>query len=300
MRWNVVEVANNGHYAKLFRGFLLIMRGDKELGRVIIDEMACLLISAEQAILSKPVMVKLAEHGVPVVLCDKSYHPASITLPYNNHYQMTKVMKAQISASKPVNKRLWQSLVSTKISHQYNTLKHIHPHHKSLSVIQRMATNVRSGDPNNIEAQAARVYWRALFGSDFRRRTDDKLGINSALNYGYSILRAACARSLVGAGLLPALGIFHSHAGNPFCLADDLLEVYRPVVDRFVSEVGPSSQQTLTSEHKAVLVKLLQYDVEVERKKVTLLSSIQSLAASLTRVYLNEKKCLTMPHIEPT
>jgi hypothetical protein len=137
---------------------------DLTMGRVIVDEMNCLIVSAEQATLSKPVMVRLAEHGVPVVICGKNYHPISITLPYGHHHQMTKVLNAQVHASKPVKKRIWKQLVTRKIEHQHAVLKHCVPASKALNALSRLATKVKSGDPENIEAQAAKVYWRELLG----------------------------------------------------------------------------------------------------------------------------------------
>lgn len=307
MRWNVVEIAHNGRYVKLFRGFLLVMKGDEELGRVVIDELNCLLLTAEQATLSKPVMVRLAEEGVPIIVCGRNYHPLSFCLPYGTHYQVNAVMKAQIAASVPLKKRLWQALVREKIRQQRNMVLHYCLlENGAVKRLERMVKKVRSGDPDNIEAQAARLYWQTLFGAKFRRRAAQSDFANRALNYGYSILRAACARAVVAAGLAPALGLHHSNVSNPFCLVDDLMEIYRPLVDEVVlkmtlsqlnaADAGKSSaKQDLEPEQKAKLSRLLQRDVWVEGQLTTLATSMQTLAFSLVESYKEKQLCWKMP-----
>lgn len=299
MRWNVVELANNGRYAKLHRGFLVVMEGDAELGRVIIDEMNCLLLTAEQTTLSKPVMVRLAEHGVPIVVCGLNYHPISIVLPYGLHHQTTRVLQDQIAASKPLKKRLWQAIVKCKIRHQRQVLVYACPSQAAAAKrLARIHDDVRSGDSENAEAQAARVYWQALMGSDFRRRTQGGDGANIALNYGYSIVRAACARAIVAAGLLPTLGLYHRNQNNPFCLADDLMEVYRPLVDQCVFAMGNRQDDELNSEHKRQLAKLLQTSITVKGEGTTVNTSMQTLAISLARSLESKRSELALPELE--
>jgi len=295
MRWNVVELSKNGLYVKLYRGFLLVMEGEHELGRVIVDEMNCLIVSAEQATLSKPVIVRLTEHGVPVVMCGKNYHPISITLPYGHHHQMTKVLNAQVHASKPVKKRIWKQLVIRKIEQQQAVLKHCVPASKALNALSRLATKVKSGDPENIEAQAARLYWRELLGNEFRRVQASEQGVNAALNYGYTIMRAACARAVVAAGLLPALGVQHSNMNNAFCLVDDLMEIYRPLVDCIVYSLDVTDD--LNPEHKRLLVALLQADIDSLEQITTVNSSMQNLAFSLVKVYYENEPKLALPKL---
>ena len=296
MRWNVVELAENGRYAKLHRGFLVVMQGEQELGQVIIDEMNCLLLTAEQSSLSKPLMVRLAEHGIPIVVCGKNYHPISITLPYSAHHQSTRILQLQISASTPLRKRLWQSLVKTKIDHQRQALQWCHPEKtRALRQLDRLSKKVRSGDPDNLEAQASRVYWQSLMGTDFRRQHDGNDSINTALNYGYTIMRAGCARAIVAAGLLPAIGVHHSNQGNAFCLADDLMEVYRPLVDFTVFNL--ESQKELSSETKRKLARLLQTDILFNEKNTTVSTSMQAIAFSLAKSYENGKMELQLPQL---
>jgi len=291
MRWNVIELAENGRYAKLHRGFLVVMQGDEELGRVVIDEMNCLLLTAEQATLSKPVMVRLAEEGVPIVICGNNYHPVSINLPYTAHHHSTKILQQQLNAGKSLKKRLWQLLVRSKIQNQLWALKQIsNPPEEVFKRLERLVDLTRSGDPDNTESQAARIYWKALMGSKFSRRPESVDFINSALNYGYSIIRAACARAVVAAGLLPALGLHHKNQNNPFCLVDDLMEVYRPLVDIQVHFLG--TKEHMDSETKQTLARTLQADVCVAEQITTVNSSMRILAFSLVNSY--EKKTLEL------
>lgn len=296
MRWNVVELAENGRYVKLHRGFLVVMLDDEELGRVIIDEMNCLLLTAEQAILSKPVMVRLAEHGVPIVVCGSNYHPVSINLPYSAHHHSTKILQQQLNASKPLKKRLWQSLVQAKIRNQLWSLKQTSdPPKGALKRLERLSGITRSGDPENTESQAARVYWKALMGSKFNRRSESVDFTNSALNYGYSIIRAACARAVVAAGLLPALGLHHKNQSNPFCLVDDLMEVYRPLIDFQVHQF--QTEENITAEKKQILARTLQADVRVADQITSVNSSMQTLAFSLVSSYEEKTLGLQLPQL---
>lgn len=302
MKWNVIEIARNGLYVKLYRGFLLVMQGEQELGRVIVEELSCLLLTAEQATLSKPVMVRLAEEGVPVVICGNNYHPLSLCLPYGTHYQSAGVLQAQLVASLPLKKRIWQALVKAKVSHQRDVLlNYCLLEGGAGKQLERMINKVRSGDPDNVEAQAARVYWQTLFGSTFRRRTDSVDFVNRALNYGYAIMRAACARSVVAAGLHAALGLHHSNLLNPFCLVDDLMEIYRPLVDEVVLfitrelEAEGNECNDLNPEQKVRLAQLLQRDVWVNDQATTVATSMQTLAFSLVTSYKEKTPVLQMP-----
>jgi CRISPR-associated protein Cas1 len=148
-------------------------------------------------------------------------------LPLDAHHVQTERHRAQGEASAPTRKRIWQRLIAAKIAQQADVLVHFTGHHGGLLPLSK---RVRSGDPDNLEAQAAQRYWPSLFGRDFRRDRDAD-GINALLNYGYAVMRAAIARAVVASGLIPSLGVFHSNRSNPFCLADDLLEPYRPYVD---------------------------------------------------------------------
>lgn len=292
----MVELNTNGSYAKVFRGFLVVVKGGEELGKAVLDEMNCLIMTGQQHVLSKPLIVRLAQENIPIIICGDNYHPISIMLPYGHHHQFQKIVHAQIAASKVQRKRMWQQLVQLKIVNQYKVLqsstgKGFHP--KSMH-LNRLAQSVLSGDPDNKEAQAARVYWQALMGNEFRRKPDGHDLKNAALNYGYTILRAACARAIVGSGLLPAIGLHHSNHYNSFCLADDLMEVFRPLVDW---EVYRLSSTSIDSEVKKTMVRILQQDIRVEEKTVSVTSAIQRLSNSVAASFLNKKTQLVLPSI---
>ena len=282
MRWNVLEIAHNDRYLKLFRGFAVVMERDNELGRVTLDELCCVIVSAEQATVSKALLVRLAELGVPLVVCGSNYLPISITLPLSAHYHSRGVLELQISVSQPLKKRLWQQLVKLKIQHQTAVLRCNKPTQKAAaSQLKRMSQQVTSGDSKNHEAQAARLYWQSLMGRQFRRQQKSEDIINSALNYGYAIIRAACARAIVAAGLNPSLGLHHKNMLNSFCLADDIMEIYRPLVDNQV--VQTQFEQTLTTEDKRRLAKILQLDIKLGDTTTTVNTSMASVAVSLVQ-----------------
>lgn len=297
MRWNVVELNTNGSYARVFRGFLVVVKGGEELGKSVLDELNCVILSGQQHTLSKPLLVRLAKENIPVVICGDNYHPISIILPYGYHHQFQKIVHAQIAASKAQRKRMWQQLVKSKIKHQSLVLHAATTPqmHRNVLHLSRLSETVVSGDPDNKEAQAARVYWQSLMGKEFRRSTDGYDLKNSALNYGYSVLRAACARAIVSAGLLPALGLHHSNQYNSFCLADDIMEVFRPLVDWQVFNLSSSS---IDAEVKGAMVRILQQDIKVQGKTVTVVSAIQKLANSVTARFLDKKTSLILPTLE--
>ncbi|PID47313.1 MAG: subtype II CRISPR-associated endonuclease Cas1 [Proteobacteria bacterium] len=298
MRWNVVELSENGLYAKLSRGFLCVMNGEKQLGKVIIDEMCCLLLTAEQAVLSKPLMVRLAECGIPIVICGSNYHPISVNLPYAAHHQPNRALDLQLSATEPLKKRLWQQVVKRKIENQASTLKQLHPDKTSVeNQFSRLADKVRSGDPENIEAQAAKLYWKTIMSGGFTRNSGSQDTLNAALNYGYTVIRAACARAIVAAGLLPALGIYHSNQRNAFCLADDLMEPYRPLVDYEIFKADNTINE-LDKHTKQKLAKLLVLDIEVDGKNTIVNNAMQMSAFSYVSALKDKTPRLSLPKLE--
>lgn len=296
MRWNVLELASNGTYLKLFRGFAVVMEDDNELGRVTLDELCCVLLTAQQTTLSKSIMVRLAELGVPIVVCGANFLPISMTLPLTANHLSTGVLGTQIKASKPIKKRLWQQLVKLKIYNQALVLQASKPE-KTAKVAQlfRLAKKVKSGDPDNCEAQAARVYWQSLMGDTFRRQPDAIDTVNCALNYGYAVIRAACARAIVATGLNPSLGLHHKNKKNTFCLADDLMEIYRPLLDYEVQQM--TFDELLTSENKVTLAKILQVDIQQDSLITTVNTSMQRLATSVVKCLEDKHHALLLPEI---
>jgi len=286
----VVEIAEDGCYLSKYRGFMTVKREGTEVGRVPLDDITTLILSAHQIILTKTLLMALAERKTPIMTCGKNYHPLAFSLPYDTHFDQTGILWAQIECSQPLAKRMWKSVIREKILNQKTTLEYFDVSTSTLNEFNIMIKRVKSGDPENMEAQAARLYWKSLFGADFRR--DRQSGAeNSLLNYGYSILRAATARAVCGAGLTPALGIHHRNRKNPFALVDDLMEPYRPLVDLMVRKIrdeGAFTQELLTPEIKKELTKILDSDVQLEKGVSTVMNSLHRMAQTFV-ISLHEK-----------
>ncbi|MFN7021413.1 MAG: type II CRISPR-associated endonuclease Cas1 [Phycisphaerales bacterium] len=213
---------------------LLIRREGMPDTTTPIEEIAVVVLSSRMVTCTLPVLDAMMRHGAAVVVCDRAMHPSGMMLPLAGHFQQTRRMIAQATAGAPARKQVWRQIVVAKVRAQAATLEVVRGHDGGL---RALAAGVRSGDAGNVEARAAQRYWPVLFDDpDFRRRTaaPDQ---NRMLNYGYAVLRAAVGRALVAAGLHPSLGVHHHARENAFCLADDLMEPYRPLVDAEVVEI---------------------------------------------------------------
>ncbi len=259
----------------------------EDLGVVIVDDI--------RATYTQSVFLSLLEAGATVMVTGRDHLPAGMMLPLDAHHVQTERHRAQIKASKPVRKQAWQAIVRAKIEQQGIVLSHFTGNHGGLGQLTR---RVRSGDPANIEAQAAQRYWPRLFGKTFRRdRTAG--GINALLNYGYAIVRAAVARAVVAAGLIPSIGVHHRHRGNPFCLADDLLEPYRPYVDWRVRQIVGTTHDSFPDlaerETRAELLSLLNETIIVGARREPILLALHTSAASLCRALTGGDRKLSLP-----
>jgi CRISPR-associated protein Cas1 len=303
----VLEIAHNDRHLSLARGFVSIKDHQGEIGRVVLDDLTLVMLTAEQISVSKALLSALMERGIPLVSCGSTYHPDGVMLPYGRHYQQAGVLGQQIALREPRRKRLWQQVVQSKIAQQrhvllWSSVNPASPASAAAETLQQVAARVQSGDPDNCEAHAARLYWPALFGDDFRRNPAAG-GRNSFLNYGYAVVRAATARALVGAGLTPALGLHHHQAGNPFALADDLMEPFRPMVDALVKEIEGDDPdafpETLSTEHKRRLVAVLQWDCDAVAGRSPLVSVLHTLAHSLVLCLHDRDARLSLPTAFP-
>lgn len=286
----VVEISDRPVFVSLHRGFLKVREKDEEIGSVPLADIGVVIVTGAMSSLSAAVMAALMEQGTPIVICGANYHPTGMMLPVVGHFQQTKMLKIQIDVTEPLKKRLWQKVIQTKILHQASVLQDCGKDAKGLIA---MADRVRSGDPDNIEARAAREYWPLLLGQDFRRHGDDPL--NGALNYGYAIIRAHVARSLVACGLQPALGIHHDNAENPFCLADDVMEIYRPCVDRVVFDLKLKDFDVLDPEIKRQLIAILNQDITVAGDTSTVANAILRTCQSLARAFETRESHIICP-----
>jgi CRISP-associated protein Cas1 len=212
-------------------------------------------------------------------------------LPIDGNYQQAKRFDAQIDAPKPLRKRLWAEIVRSKLQQQAATLEAAGEPTPPLTAL---VAKVRSGDPDNIEAQGARRYWTLLLGEDFRRDQNSG-GLNGLLNYGYTVLRAATARAVVAAGLHPTLGLHHSNEGNAMRLVDDVMEPFRPMIDLKVWQLAKKSEDEVTPDTKRALVHTLYDDMQTSAGATPVMVCMQRLATSLAQVYLGERDKLDLP-----
>jgi len=271
---------------------------DGELVTVPIEDIGLLILDHGQITITSGVIAKLLEKNVALVTCDATHHPTGLMLNLDGHTLQSRQFAAQLDASLPVKKQLWQQTVTAKIYNQASLLKQ---HGKENKLLLNLARDVKSGDSENHEAKAASYYWKNLFPPfiGFRR---DRYGMppNNMLNYGYAILRAVIARSLVGSGLLPTLGIFHRNQYNAYCLADDIMEPYRPFVDRLVcTMIDPAEPQfELTPALKKQLLTIPALDVYIDGQRSPLMVAAQRTTASLARCFEGKARNIVYAELE--
>lgn len=289
-----VEFSTPGTRLSVSHRQLVIERPDQPKATLPIEDLGVIIVDDVRASYTQAVFMELLEAGATVVITGHDHLPAGIMLPLDAHHVQTERHRAQVEASEPVKKRAWQALIRGKISQQAAMLEHFNGEDGGL---RSMSRRVRSGDPDNLEAQAAQRYWPRLFGKEFRRDREVG-GVNALLNYGYAIVRAATARCIVASGLIPSLGVFHRNRSNPFCLADDLLEPYRPFVDWRVKRLVDDKDGVPTLEDRtarADLLTIFNETVLVEARRMPLLLALQASAASLCRALTEGNPELSLP-----
>jgi CRISP-associated protein Cas1 len=287
----VVEIATDGRHLSIFRGFLVVTEKGEEVGRIALDEIAAVVANAHGLTYSNNALVGLSARGVPVVLCGANHMPAAIVWPVDAHHIQTGRMNDQVSASLPLKKRLWAQLVRAKILAQGAALAAVGAPSGGFYLLSR---KVRSGDPDNVEAEAARRYWPLLLGKTFHRDQDGG-GINGLLNYGYAVLRAGVARAVMAAGLHPSFGLMHSNRSNPMILIDDLMEPFRPIVDREVQRLVKDGTGEVDRDAKAALARIMVIDLPTNLGLSPLMTCAERLAQSLARAYAGESDSLDLP-----
>ncbi len=261
---------------------LLIDKGSETVATIPIEDLGVVLLEHPQIVVTQAVVVACQKNNVALVFCDERHLPYSLLLPVSDGNVLhNKILRNQIEVTKPTIKRLWKQVVIHKVRQQIATLKKAG---RVTVQLDRLQGKVKSGDPDNVEAQAARQYWGLLFGGDFRRNVDEP-GINALLNYGYAIVRAMIARAIVGGGLHPAIGIFHKNQYNGLCLADDLMEPFRPWVDWLVYSLalGTEKELEVNRETKAVLLGLPSTPVQYDGRKMPLMNACHFLVADFKR-----------------
>ncbi len=286
----VLEISELGCHLATFRGFVTLSVKGEEIKRIPFEHISAIITKAHGITYTQNLLVKLAKRNIPVVITDKSFMPVSMILPIGAHHATAKHLSAQVAAKTAQRNLLWQKLIRSKIKWQAAVLDYRHTTHR----LDRLVKQVNSGDTRNIEAQAARKYWEKLFGEQFRREREG-FTPNEMLNYGYTIFRSALARQVCATGLHPALGIYHKHPLNTFCLIDDLLEPFRPLIDLCVAVCLDNGLHTLDREVKTLLVSQLEQTIRVGTKWVRVEDAMKLLAQSLSQSYVHEKIALKLP-----
>jgi len=294
----IVDVSSDGLSLGVSRGFMIVSKDREEIGRIAFDDIGGVIAHAHGLNWTNNVLVRLAESKVPVVICGSNHAPMSVIWPLEGHYSQAKRCQAQAAASKPLKKQIWAQIVIAKIKMQAKLLEALDKKSQNASYksLEMLARKVCSGDPQNLEAQAARKYWPLLFGKDFRRDQESG-GINALLNYGYTILRSCVARSLCAAGLHPTLGVFHCNNYNAFALADDVMEPFRPLVDAIVYNLAAAGQTEITAETKQILASISSFDLEGVEGTSPLFMHINYFAYSLATSFENGKAQLVFPNL---
>lgn len=291
MLGRLVEVATDGVHLSVERGFLKLSRAGERLGEVALDDIGAVVVHGHGTTFSANLCERLAERNAPLVICGRNHAPAAMLWAVNGHHEQGRRMQAQAEASLPTRKRLWRQVVKAKITAQADALDLVGAAHPGLRTLAR---GVQSGDTGNVEAQAARRYWPAMLGPDFRR---DRAagGANALLNYGYTVLRAGTARAVLASGLHPSLSLNHQSRGDALRLADDLMEPFRPWVDLTVRRLLDAGESDVTPETKRILAETMTLDLAGPRGASPLQICLDRLAASLVQVFLKERRTLEFP-----
>ncbi len=280
MGWRIIYIEE----AMNVRLYLDNIKIEKETNEVTIplSDIHSLIIDNQKVTMTVPLISKCAEYNINLIICSIEHMPKALIQPYVGNYQSPLVLKKQIEWDQNTKKVLHKLIIKNKINNQIDLLKHLN---LDIDVIQKLiqfSSEVLEGDPLNREGLASKMYFRTLFGKTFKRFEEDVM--NFGLNYGYSILRSQISKTLIAKGLTPCLGIFHIGYNNPFNLADDLIEVYRPLVDYYVYN-NLRDALIFKKDHRIDLIKLTTSDVIIQRNKQTLLNSLNIFLNKIMDVF---------------
>jgi len=292
MSWRIVSVAKRA-YISTSQNQMVIKNGEGDF-RIPLEDIGTIILEDHSITATNAFLSSCAEHKIAVLLCDNKHLPNAVLLPYQQHSRQSAVLKKQIGLSKPFQKRLWQKIVKQKIINQSEVISVCCK--DAAEKLLSYSCKVGSGDPNNREATAARLYFSVLLPDGITRGTEHP--VNSALNYGYAIVRGVVARSLAGYGFLTSLGINHINELNNYALADDLLEPFRPFVDWLVRKINLTKDDSLTVEHRQYLQQVLTLPVSINKQKQTLQRAVEISAQSLvSAVDTKDPELLLLPSL---
>jgi len=293
----IIDLSEEAARLSVRLGQLVIQPKAGDEVTVPVEEVGVLVVAHRQVVYTHAVLANLAAAGGVFIACDERRMPAGLMLPIAQHHLQTERFALQARASLPTKKRVWQQIVTAKVRAQGTLLKELHGNDRGLLELGR---KVKSGDPDNLEAQASRRYWPALFAPDTFRRDREAEDQNRHLNYGYAVLRAMIARAICAAGLHPSLGVHHHNRYDAFCLADDLMEPFRPIVDRAVArhvwEHGKDAPLDRGAK-SALLSALMRQRFKIESEERTLFDVAARTASSLAKIFAGEQQKLLLPEV---
>ena len=292
MIWRSVIISQP---AKLKREHFALLVEQEQSARVPFEDIAVIVLNNREITLTHPVLSACAEYGIGLYATGDNHQPSGVFLPFQSHSRATRMLRLQLDLDKPTGKRAWATIVQAKINNQAFCMKTLHA--GDYERLESYSRRVRSGDTGRMEAQAAAYYFPQIMGRSFHR--SQEIWSNAALDYGYAVMRGACARALVAHGMLPTIGLFHSSEQNAFNLADDLIEPFRAVVDLHVATNRKTDESVeLSPSDKIALVALLNVDIAMPRGVMSVLASIEQAAESLARLYDGgNEQVLEMPRI---
>jgi CRISPR-associated protein Cas1 len=294
-----IEISREPAHLAVRNRQLLLKREGAVVGSIPCEDIGVVVIDHPQTTYTHGALASLADSDAAVIICGDNHLPIAILLPLASHSQVVTRLNLQLGVSVPTAKQLWKQIVAAKVRAQAANLAVGSALRKKLLALAR---EVKSGDPSNIEAQAAKLYWQHWLtpmceeeDREAFRRDADGGGLNHFLNYGYTIVRAAVARAIVAAGLLPSLGVHHKHRGNAFCLADDLMEPLRPLVDDRVREMHRQGYDQLNQPAKKELLEVLTQPMQLGGQTGPLMVMLHRMTGSLVRCYAGEGRSLEIP-----
>ena len=271
---------------------------DKREATIPIEDLGYVVLENPQITITNGLLRKLVQNKTAVITCDQQHLPCSLLQPLVGHTEQTERMRYQLNASQPLKKNLWQQTVQSKIENQAN---HLLRREKNALKLKRWAKEVKSGDTSNHEAISAAYYFQTLFeGVEGFSRNQKGVPPNNLLNYGYAILRAVTARALISSGMLPSVGIYHRNKYNPFCLADDIMEPYRPYVDAMVYEITETENDfsKLDQNIKAQLLTIPGMDVYIDGRWSPLMVSMSRTTSSLYECFFGSSRKILYPEFQ--
>lgn len=292
--WRVIEIGGEGYFLHVKHNSLIAEKDGSVVLSVHFSDIHSILSHSYGCVYSDNLMQKCMEHKIPIIFCNKKHLPTGMLLPMLQHTDASKRMEIQLEASVPAKKQAWQQIISEKLKNQCLLLD-INGHDDASKAVLHLAQTVKSADSSNNESQGARIYFSNLFGSTFSRSSGEG-DINACLDYGYTILRSAVARAVVECGLIPALGIFHSNKQNPYCLVDDLMEPFRPLVDKLVIDLFDKNPNTiLDPSTKKTLIAITTYTISFKKQYQELAYGLRNYVLSYTSFLARRIKEISFP-----